>query len=104
MRIHVSLADPGREEWLPLAAVSGSSGHTFGVLQQYDSEISLPGGERMRVRGVYDPDYRSVSIAMLVGDRQVFELSGWKRADDGYDPSGSFLTPEGNYVQVLFGT
>lgn len=104
MRIHLSLADPTREEWVNLGATEGCAQESFGTtLHRYMSELHLPGGEHALMRGVYDPRHRIVSISIHVEDKQVFELSGRKSADDGHDPSGSFRTPKGNYVQVLFG-
>ena len=105
MKVHISFADPETEEWKICGTVAGNEQTEFGIsLIKFSGDVLLPNSESLRLTGTYDPAHRGVSILLFVGSRQVAELGGFKTEAGGYDPSMSFLTPGGNYVQLLVGT
>jgi hypothetical protein len=104
MRVHVSAVPSGSDEWTHVATVSGVEEGGFGITTlAYRTTLALPDGEQLELAGRYDPVHRGINIAVFAAGRQLADLGGFKADHDGFDPSMAFLTPTGNYLQVLLG-
>ena len=104
MRLHVGFGDENDGEWKPVARLDPSPEQTHGSgTLTWNSDITLPTGEKVFVGAVYAKSNRGLNIVAKQNGFEIVSVVGFKAKDTSHDPSVTFRTTGGAHVNVMLG-
>jgi hypothetical protein len=100
--LYVSYGNAVTNKWevvteLPLKVDEG------GMHGLRDGGVMFPNGESLRFNATLYEGNGGTSVNVRNGETVLFDLGGFKRNLEGYDPTAFFLTPSGMHVSVHIG-